>query len=122
MSRFLALCAIAAAGGLALPAQAVTLNLDGMANASLDGSNAVGFMLAAGTYRFSFVDAQYAAFSRFSSSSGCNITGGSCSTGFENSARIIVNGVTNLFGDGNASGGIGPISGGGYYDTAANSF
>ena len=122
MKKFLALIAVASAAVLTLPAQAITLNLDGMANASIDGSNGVGFALAAGKYRFSFVNDQYTAFSRFSSATGCDGSGRNCVQGFENSTMVVTNGVTNMFGDGNASGGFGPVSGGGYYETAANSF
>ena len=122
MNKFWALIAVAAGAVLAQPAQAVILNLDGIANASTDGSTGVGFALAAGRYRVSFVIDQYTAFSRFSAVTGCDGSGSNCVQGFENSAMIVLNGVTSAFGDGNASGGFGPISGGGYYDTAANAF
>lgn len=121
MKNFLAILAMAAGSVLALPAQAVTLNLGGVSNASVDGSNAQTFNLSAGTYRFSFVKDQFTAFSRFSSESGC-VAGMNCVQGFENSARIVINGVTNLFGDGSANGGFGPVSGDAYFDTAETSF
>lgn len=121
--KFLALAATAAALTAAVPASAATIvNVNGVTNASLNGSNAVSVSLAAGTYTVSFVQGAFDAFSRFSSSTGCNANGGSCSQGWENSVRYIANGVTTLFGDGAASGGIGPISGGGYFNTAAQSF
>lgn len=121
--RSFVICAAAAALAVSAPAYAATVvNIDGTANASLDGSNGVDVALAAGTYTVTFTQGQFDAFSRFSSSGGCDANGGNCVQGFENSARIIVNGVTTLFGDGSASGGLGPISGGGYFDTAARSF
>ena len=54
--------------------------------------------------------------------SGCDGLGAKCIKGFENSARFVVNGATFLFGDGAASGGLGPQATGGYYATAAQSF
>ncbi len=119
-SLFMALAAAGAA--LAAPATAATVNLDGMTNASLDGSNAVSVALAPGTYRLTFTNAAFAAFSRFSGEAGCDAFGGNCSQGFENSARYIIGATTFLFGDGAGTGGIGPVSGGAYYDTAARSF
>lgn len=115
---------VAAAAGLlaAAPASAITINLNGVSNASLDGSNAVTVALGPGTYTLRFIEDDYTAFSRFAASSGCDSNGANCPFGWENSARLIINGNTFLFGDGAASGGIGPVSGGGYYDTAARSF
>lgn len=107
----------------AVDAQAATIvDLDGRSNASTDGSNSVMLALAAGTYNLSFVESLFTAFNRFGQASGCNASGASCTRGFENSARFVINGVTNFFGDGNASGGIGPQATGGYYSTSAQSF
>jgi hypothetical protein len=114
--------ALVAAAGFATPSLAATVNLDGVANASLDGSNAASVALGAGTYKLTFTQDAFTAFSRFSGQSGCDGSGGNCSQGFENSARYIIGGTTYLFGDGAGSGGIGPVSGGAYYDTAAHSF
>ena len=123
MKKLLALCiALASTAAFAAPAMATVVNVDGMANASLDGSNGVNTVLGAGTYNLTFTNAPNLAFSRFSSSGGCDGSGANCTFGFENSVRYIIGGTTYLFGDGNASGGYGPVSGGGYYDTAANSF
>lgn len=107
-----------------MPAMAATttVDIDGLTNASLDGSNAVNVALRAGTYNVTFTQAAFTAFSRFASESGCDASGGNCQTGFENSARYIIDGTTFLFGDGAATGGIGPVSGGAYYDSAARSF
>lgn len=109
---------------LAAPVAAQTVvNIDGTANASLDGSNAVTASFGAGTYRYTFTQGAFTAFSRFSGENGCDAAGGNCVQGFENSARLIINGVTTLFGDGAASGGIGPQTAtGGYYDSADRSF
>ncbi len=121
--RKFGLLAAAAALTVATPSLAATVvNIDGLANASIDGSNAVDVALAAGTYTVTFTQDQFTAFSRFSGEAGCDANGGNCSQGFENSARIVVGGVTILFGDGAATGGIGPIAGGGYFDSAARSF
>lgn len=101
---------------------ATVVNLDGKTNASVDGSNALSFDLDAGVYNVSFVDEAFTAFNRFGTASGCNEAGASCVLGFENSARFIINGATFLFGDGQASGGLGPQATGGYYASAAQSF
>ena len=101
---------------------ATVVNLDGVTNASLNGANAVTLNLDAGVYNLSFVQGAFTAFTRFSNVSGCNGLGAKCITGFENSARFVVNGTTFLFGDGAASGGMGPQATGGYYATAAQSF
>ncbi len=123
LNKFFLAGACAASIFAAAPAQATTIvNLNGVTNASLDGSNAVNVNLGAGTYNLSFVTGLYTAFNRFSSANGCDGTGANCITGFENSARIFVNGGTLLFGDGAASGGLGPQATGGYYSTAAQSF
>ena len=114
----------AAATMAAVPASAATvINLDGIANASTDGSKAVSVNLAPGTYKLTFVQALFTAFNRFSTSTGCDSAGQNCRTGFENSVRYSVDGQTFGFGDGSANGGIGPISpGDGYYVDAATSF
>lgn len=121
-----ALTAIAAFGAVqAAPAAAATIvDLHGIANASLDGNNAVTVALGAGSYTLEFIDGTYTAFSRFSAPVGCDVDGKNCRQGWENSARISINGgPVELFGDGNASGGFGPIDpGDGYYETAALSF
>lgn len=119
--KVLAATVLAAAAVSAAPAFAATtiVALDSIANASLDGSNGVSTALAAGTYHVTFSSG---AFSRFSSTDGCDLSGAHCRLGFEDSARLIVNGTTLLFGDGNASGGLGPISGGGYFDEPATAF
>ena len=101
---------------------ATVVNLDGVDNASLDGANAVTLDLDAGVYSLDFVTGASTAFTRFSNVSGCDGLGAKCVTGFENSARYVVNGVTFLFGDGAASGGLGPQATGGYYSTASQSF
>lgn len=113
-----ALLSIAAAPAFAQ----VVVNVDGLTNASTDGSNSVSQALNAGTYNLSFTQGSFTAFSRFSGSGGCDVNGANCQTGFENSVRYVIDGQTFLFGDGSASGGLGPVSGGAYYDTAANSF
>jgi len=108
----------------AAPANAATVvNLDGVTNASLNGSNGFTLNLAAGTYNLSFVQDAYTAFTRFSSASGCDGAGKNCVQGWENSFRYIIGNSTSLFGDGAASGGLGPLGiGEGYYSTEAQSF
>lgn len=123
LKKFLLAGACAASIFAAASAQAATVvDLNGVTNASLNGSNAVTLNLGAGTYNVNFINGLYTAFNRFSSSTGCDGLGANCFTGFENSARIFVNGVTLLVGDGAASGGTGPQATGGYYSTAAQSF
>ena len=101
---------------------ATVVDLDGMANASTTGANAVTLNLDAGIYNLNFVEGAFTAFTRFSSVSGCDELGAKCITGFENSARYVIDGTTFLFGDGAASGGLGPQATGGYYASAAQSF
>ena len=123
MKKLLALStALAVATLSAAPALATVVNVNGLTNASLDGSNSVSTLLNAGTYNLSFTTDAFMAFSRFSTSGQCDTSGANCVTGFENSVRYVINGQTFLFGDGAASGGLGPVAGGAYYDTAANSF
>lgn len=120
----LSVAALAIVTVTAAPAQAATiLNLNGVANASVNGSNGVTLNLGAGTYNLSFVQAVYTAFTRFGASSGCDGAGKNCVRGWENSARYIIGPDTYLFGDGAGSGGLGPLGvGDGYYNTAAQSF
>jgi hypothetical protein len=108
----------------ASPANAATVfDLNGVTNASLNGSNGFTLNLAAGTYSLAFVQGEYNAFRRFSSTSGCDGLGMNCIQGWENSARYIIGNTTYLFGDGAASGGLGPLGvGDGYYSTAEQSF
>jgi hypothetical protein len=121
MKKILYKFALAATIVLAPVVQAATVNVNGMTQASLDGSVGEDVFLVAGTYQVSFIEDTYTAFSRFSGSTGCT-NGAGCSRGWENSVRYIIAPNTFNFGDGNASGGIGPISGGGYFETAAGSF
>lgn len=123
-STALSAAALAIAAVAASPVQAATIvNLNGVTNASLNGSNGVMLNLAAGTYSLSFVKDAYTAFTRFSAPTGCDGAGMNCSQGWENSARYIIGGTTYLFGDGAASGGIGPLGvGDGYYSSEALSF
>lgn len=117
------IAAAAAFVAVAAPATAATnVNLDGVGNASLDGSNGVVVNLAQGTYNLTFTQDAYTAFTRFSNVQGCDANGANCFTGFENSARYIIGNTTYLFGDGAGSGGLGPVAGGAYYDSAAKSF
>lgn len=107
----------------AVPASAAqVVNVNGVSNASLDGANGVTVNLTAGTYQLTFTQDAFSAFTRFANVSGCDNAGQNCVTGWENSARYSIGGVTYLFGDGAGSGGLGPVSGGAYYDSAAASF
>ena len=68
-----AFAAAALATMTALPAQAATIvNLNGVANASLTGTNCVKVTLDAGTYNLSFLNSPNLAFTRFSSVAGCD--------------------------------------------------
>ena len=118
------LLAAAAAAAVSAPASAATIvNLDGRANASLDGSNAVPVVLAPGSYRVTFVDDLFTAFNRFGRSTGCDSAGENCSRGFMNGALYSIDGMTFGFGDANGRGSVGPVSpGNGYYTDAATSF
>lgn len=123
LRKFLMAGALSASLFAASAVQAATVvNLDGKANASLNGANALTLDFDAGVYNVNFVQGAFTAFNRFGSSNGCDALGAKCVRGFENSARFVVNGVTHLFGDGAASGGMGPQATGGYYSTAAQSF
>lgn len=124
VSTVFSLAALALAAVSAAPAQAATIvNLDGVTNASLNGSNGVTVNLDAGTYNLSFIQNSYTAFTRFSSPTGCDGAGKNCVQGWENSARYIIGPNTFLFGDGAGPGGLGPLGvGDGYYSTAAQSF
>ncbi|MFT6051921.1 MAG: hypothetical protein ACI9B9_001564 [Halioglobus sp.] len=121
MKTILYKLALAATILLAPAVQAATINIDGLTQASIDGSVGEDIFLMAGTYRLSFIDDTYTAFSRFSDSSGCT-SGANCSKGWEHSVGYTINQDTFNFGDGNAQGTIGPIGGGGYFETAAGSF
>lgn len=123
-STALSVAALAIAAVTAAPAQAATIvNLNGVTNASLNGSNGVTVNLDAGTYNLSFIQDTYTAFTRFTSPTGCDGAGKNCVQGWENSARYIIGPNTFLFGDGAGSGGLGPLGvGDGYYSTAAQSF
>ena len=120
----LSAAAFAIAAVAASPAQAATIvNLDGMANASEEGANGVTLNLAAGTYSLSFVQGDYIAFNRFSSTSGCDGDGKNCRLGWENSARYNIGADTHLFGDGAGTGGFGPLGvGDGYFSSDNLSF
>jgi hypothetical protein len=99
---------------------ATTIDVDGIANSSLNGGNAKTVSLAAGTYLLSFVQGQYTAFNRWSASSGCNASGGNCAQGFENTVKYIIDGTTYSLGDA-PIGGYGPFASGGYFTDAATS-
>ncbi len=108
--RNIALASVAACVW-ALPASAATIvNLDGIANASQTGSNAITVSLAAGIYNISFVEDQYKSFSRWNKEVNCDSAGLHCRQGWENSARYIIGSETFYFGDGTASGGYGPVT------------
>lgn len=103
-------------------ANAVIVNIDSIANATPTNPS-VMVLLGAGTYTVTPVSGAYTAFTRFSTVSGCDGAGENCSTGFEHSYVITINGVSTGYGDGNANGTIGPISpGNGYYATLAQAF
>jgi hypothetical protein len=105
----LAACSILLALAMPVAAGAVTVNLDGKANASLDGSNGVTINLAPGQYVISPVQGAYTAFNRFGAVLGCNGAGESCSNGwewgFEASADQTVTGPADCCGDNNGQGG-----------------
>ena len=122
--RKFTLFALAAVTALAFaaPVGATVVNLDGHANASMDGSTAKSVNLAAGTYNVTFTQGDYTAFSRWNSNGGCAENGTHCSQGWENSAVIAVGGQTFYFGDSGGNGGYGPNADGSYYSNAAQSF
>ncbi|UAJ12639.1 PEPxxWA-CTERM sorting domain-containing protein (plasmid) [Polymorphobacter megasporae] len=103
-------------------AGAVVVDINALTNTT-PATSGVPEMFAAGTYRVNPIIGTYTAFSRFASTSGCDEGGFNCSQGYEHSYVITIDGVSTGYGDGNANGGIGPISpGNGYYDTAAKAF
>ncbi len=106
----------------AAPAGATIVNLHGHDNASTDGSTAESLNLDAGTYRVTFVQDEYTAFSRWNHESGCDDDGTHCRQGWENSAVIVVGSETFYFGDSAGNGGYGPNPDGSYFATAAQSF
>ena len=109
----------------AAPAAATVINLDSVNNASMDGSNAVSLLFDAGTYKVTFVQDEFTAFSRWTTSSGCDALGQNCKQGWENSAVFFLGsdlGTAHFLGDGGAHGGYGPLAEGGHFDTALHSF
>lgn len=126
MRKLVILAFVAAtAVAFAVPAAATIVNVDGVNNASTDGHNAASLSLGSGTYKVTFTQGDYTAFNRWSSSSGCDQAGANCRQGWEDSAVIAIgssNSPVFYFGDGDAHGGYGPVSGGGYFDTAADAF
>ncbi|HWL48217.1 MAG TPA: PEPxxWA-CTERM sorting domain-containing protein [Sphingomonadaceae bacterium] len=111
------LFALAASTFIAGSANAATIiNLDGKANASKDGSNAVVLALAAGTYTATFTrtadnqDADYTAFSRWSSNTGCDSAGANCRQGWELSAGYKIGDTLTTFGDAGGTGNYGPTA------------
>lgn len=122
MKTFMLACA-AGAAMLAAPLSAATIvNVDGKANSSLAGGNAVQVALEAGTYKLSFTQDAFTAFSRWSGESNCNADGAMCRQGWENSVRILLGDQNIGFGDRDGTGNYGPIPSGGWYQTAALSF
>lgn len=122
--RKLTIFAIAAAAALAFagPAGATIINLDGVANASTDGSNAESVSLAAGTYNVTFTQGDYTAFNRWNTTTDCDSNGTFCTRGWENSAVIRVGSQTYLFGDSGGNGGVGSSPDSSYFASAAQSF
>ena len=122
--RKFTLFALAAVTALAFaaPVGATVVNLDGHANASMDGSTAKSVNLAAGTYNVTFTQDDYTAFSRWNGNAGCDGDGTHCTQGWESSAVIAVGGQTFYFGDSGGNGGYGPNADGSYYSNAAQSF
>ena len=122
--RKLTIFAIAAVTTLAFaaPVGATVVNLDGIHNASTDGSTAKSVNLDAGTYKVTFTQDDYTAFSRWNSNAGCDGDGTHCRQGWESSAVIAVGGQTFYFGDSGGNGGYGPNADGSYYASAALSF
>lgn len=112
------LVAAAALIGASTAASATTVVIDSTTN--YNSSLPVTIALGAGTYN---ITPTAGGFTRFSSVSGCDGLGENCSQGYEFSYIIKFNGTEIKFGDGNANGGIGPISpGNGYFATAAQAF
>jgi len=102
---------------------AAVINLDAILNASLDGINAQHLLLGPGSYNVDPIIGRYTAFDRFEGVDSCDANGRNCRTGFEHSYVVKIDGVATGYGDGNALGGIGPISPGeGYYDTPEKAF
>ncbi len=117
------LLAAVAACALAAPAMAGTtiINLDGRTNTSTDASNAVYQNFAAGTYKVTFTQDQYTAFTRWNSVTGCDSAGMNCRQGWENSAIILLGSDLSdaiYLGDGGATGGYGPVETNAYFKTA----
>lgn len=108
----------------ALPASATIINLDGdlaIDHNSEVASDAVKLALGPGTYEVTFAEDEYTAFNRWSTSSGCDANGENCRRGWENSAYVQTGADwPNHFLLGNG-GGYGPVTGGGYFDSAADS-
>lgn len=123
MKTAITVAALASALAFAAPAAAVTVDVNALTNASLNGTNAVDVALAAGTYKLKFTQGAFTAATRFSSVTGCDGAGKNCSQGYENSVSYKIGATIYGFGDGASLGGIGPISpGDAYYVDAATSF
>lgn len=122
-SVLLVAAALLAAGTSANAAQWI-VDLDGQANASMDGSTAKMLNLAAGRYRVTFTEGEYTAFSRWNATSGCNSVGEQCRQGWENSAVIGIGAIdiatANFIGDAGGTGGYGP-QGSAYFATPGQS-
>lgn len=126
MRKFTTLALVASTAlAIATPAASTIINLDGKTNASMTGNNAITQNFGAGTYAVSFTEDQFTAFSRWTSSAGCDAQSQNCRQGWENSAIFFFGGDAGtavFLGDGAAHGGNGPVSGGGYFNTAAQAF
>ena len=112
--------AIAATGASA----ATIINLDGLTDSSVDGSAANVVNLAAGTYKVTFTQDQFTAFSRWSGNNGCDGAGQNCRQGWELSAGYKIGNDIKTFGDADGTGNYGPTGtpDNGFYDSAAAAF
>ncbi|WP_239018056.1 PEPxxWA-CTERM sorting domain-containing protein [Sphingomonas flavalba] len=125
MLRRLLLVSTAAFAMSATVAPAATIvNLDGIADASLNGSAGETINLAAGTYQVTFTQAQFTAFSRWNSNVGCDGAGENCRQGWELSASYAIDGAITHFGDAGGTGNYGPTAtpDNAFYSSAAAAF
>jgi len=100
-------------------ANAATINLDGVANASLDGSTGVTLTLGPGDYTVAPIIDDYVAFNRWGHVDACFEY---CMNGWEHSYRVIIGATEIGFGPNAGLGGPGPFSDHSYYATAAQAF
>jgi hypothetical protein len=89
MHKTVAMLALLALVSSGAAAKAAIINLDGIANSSTDGSNAVSVLLGPGTYDVAPVIGSYTAFNPFSAVADCDPSGANCAKGWNWRLRTV---------------------------------